>query len=150
MTKAIELKVNDVTYNVAVAADATLLDVLRDHLHLRGAKLACGRGECGACTVLVGGAPVMACVALAVQVRGPVETIEGLAEETTALREAFADHGAFQCGFCTPGQVVRAAALLRTETDLDDAALRHALSGNLCRCTGYAPIVDAVRAAGAV
>lgn len=144
MTESVELCVNDVTRRIPVTAGQTLLSVLRDTLKLRGTKLACGSGECGACTVLVGGRPVMACITLAFKVRAPVETIEGLASETQHLRESFADHGAFQCGYCTPGQIVRAAALLRSGSAIDEAQIRHAISGNICRCTGYAQIVTAI------
>ena len=127
-----------------MAPEATLLDVLRDQLRLTGAKEACGRGECGACTVLVDGTPVMSCVMLAALVPGEVTTIEGLTDEARDLREAFADMGAFQCGFCTPGQIVRATALLREGGQLDERAVREQMSGNVCRCTGYTQIVDAV------
>jgi aerobic-type carbon monoxide dehydrogenase small subunit (CoxS/CutS family) len=143
-----ELDVNGDRRQVAHAADATLLAVLRDDLGLRGAKLGCGNGECGACTVLVDGVPTMACVTLAARVHGRVETIEGLREETAPLRAAFAAEGAFQCAFCTPGHVVRLAAMLRDgDVPADDADLRHRMAGNICRCTGYAAIVRAVRAA---
>jgi len=115
---------------------------------LTGTKEACGRGECGACTVLVNGRPVLSCITLVETVIGPVETIEGLAEANTDLREAFADCGGFQCGFCTPGQVVRASALLKEEwpqsADAKESFVRHRMSGNICRCTGYTGIVDAV------
>jgi aerobic-type carbon monoxide dehydrogenase small subunit (CoxS/CutS family) len=133
---------------VDVSGLPSLATVLRDQLHLTAAKIACGRGECGACTVLVGGRPTMSCITPAVLVREPVETSEGLADESRDLREHFADTGAFQCGFCTPGQVVHACALLRAGLPADDEArrehLRHALSGNICRCTGYQAIVDSV------
>jgi aerobic-type carbon monoxide dehydrogenase small subunit (CoxS/CutS family) len=143
-----ELDVNGDVRQVVHAPDATLLGVLRDGLGLRGAKLGCGSGECGACTVLVDGVPTMACVTLAARVRGRVETIEGLREETATLRGAFAAEGAFQCAFCTPGHVVRLAAMLRDgDVPPDDAELRHRMAGNICRCTGYAAIVRAVRAA---
>lgn len=147
-TSMTELIVNGETHDVPHAPGATLLDVLRDELGLRGTKLSCGRGECGACTVLVDGIPTLACITLASRVNGPVETVEGLAESTRGLRAAFADTGAFQCGYCTPGQVVRAAAMLRTgEVPADDAELRHQLAGNVCRCTGYQAIVEAIRQA---
>jgi aerobic-type carbon monoxide dehydrogenase small subunit (CoxS/CutS family) len=123
-----------------------LLDVLRDRLGLLGAKQACGRGECGACTVLLRGRPVMACLVLAARA-DQVETIEGLRDEARSLRAAFADAGAFQCGFCTPGQIVRGVALLRQGLPDDDRELRRAVSGNLCRCTGYAGIIQALRRA---
>jgi aerobic-type carbon monoxide dehydrogenase small subunit (CoxS/CutS family) len=138
------LRVNSRDVDVEVAPGDSLLHVLRDRLRLTGAKEACGRGECGACTVLVDGTPVMACVTLAMLVRGEVTTIEGLAEEARDLREAFADAGAFQCGYCTPGQIVRATALLRQGTPAGEQAVRFEMSGNICRCTGYTQIVDAV------
>ena len=140
------LRVNGRDIDVEVAPGDTLLRVLRDRLHLTGAKEACGRGECGACTVLVDGAPIMSCVMLATLVRGEVTTIEGLAEEARDLREVFADSGAFQCGFCTPGQIVRASALLREAPEADERTVREQMSGNVCRCTGYTQIVDAVLA----
>lgn len=138
------LRVNDQVAEVEFSPGASLLNVLREGLRLTGAKEACGRGECGACTVLVDGTPVMSCVMLAATVRGEVTTIEGLAAEARDLREAFADLGAFQCGFCTPGQIVRATALLREGGRLDERAVREQMSGNVCRCTGYTQIVDAV------
>lgn len=132
-----------------LAPDARLLDVIRDEYGEKGTKEACGRGECGACTVLIDGEPVLSCITLAVRVHGTVETIEGLADESLALRAAFADTGAFQCGFCTPGQIVRGVALLREGLPATDAELRTAISGNICRCTGYSGIVAALRAAEA-
>jgi aerobic-type carbon monoxide dehydrogenase small subunit (CoxS/CutS family) len=138
------LTVNGDTAEITFAPGASLLHVLRDQLRLTGAKESCGRGECGACTVLLDGTPVMSCVMLAALVRGEVTTIEGLADEARDLREAFADTGAFQCGFCTPGQIVRATALLREEGPLDERVVREQMSGNVCRCTGYTQIVDAV------
>jgi aerobic-type carbon monoxide dehydrogenase small subunit (CoxS/CutS family) len=138
------LAVNGRSAEVEFAPGDSLLDVLRDRLRLTGAKEACGRGECGACTVLVDGVPVMSCVMLAGLVRGEVTTIEGLAEEARDLREAFADAGAFQCGFCTPGQIVRASALLKDGGGLNERVVRVQMSGNICRCTGYSQIVDAV------
>jgi aerobic-type carbon monoxide dehydrogenase small subunit (CoxS/CutS family) len=140
------LTVNGQPTALSVEPDERLLDVLRDRLGLLGTKLACGRGECGACTVLVRGRPVMSCLVLAARA-DVVETIEGLRDEARRLREAFADAGAFQCGFCTPGQIVRGVALLRDGLPADDQALRRAISGNICRCTGYAGIVAALRRA---
>ena len=139
------LRVNGRDVDAEVAPGDSLLDVLRDRLRLTGAKEACGRGECGACTVLIDGTPVMSCVTLAMLVRGEVTTIEGLAEEACDLREAFGDAGAFQCGYCTPGQIVRAAALLRQGTPTGEQAVRFEMSGNICRCTGYTQIVDAIQ-----
>ncbi|HEV8670761.1 MAG TPA: (2Fe-2S)-binding protein [Candidatus Limnocylindria bacterium] len=138
------LRVNGERRSVHVTPSDTLLHVLRDQLRLTGAKESCGRGECGTCTVLLDGVPVMSCVQLASLVRGEITTIEGLAEEARDLREAFADAGAFQCGFCTPGQIVRASALLREAPNPDERTVREQMSGNVCRCTGYTQIVDAV------
>jgi aerobic-type carbon monoxide dehydrogenase small subunit (CoxS/CutS family) len=138
------LRVNGRAHDIEIAPGETLLRVLRDRLGLTGAKEACSRGECGACTVLLDGVPIVSCVMLAGLVRGEVTTIEGLTEEARDLREAFADKGAFQCGFCTPGQIVRAAALVRDGPPADERAVRLQMSGNVCRCTGYTQIVDAV------
>lgn len=124
-----------------------LLDVLRDELGLTGTKEGCGRGECGACTVLVDGVAVLSCITLARRVGGAVETVEGVVDESRPLREAFARRSAFQCGFCTPGQIVRGVALLRDGMPEDEGELRCAISGNICRCTGYEGIVDALREA---
>lgn len=145
---ALVLTVNGETRQIDAAPDAVLLDVLRDDLGLTGAKEACGRGECGACTVLVGGRSVLSCVTLAAVVNEPVETVEGLASESLPLREAMADLGGFQCGYCTAGMVVRATELLRAGLPKDDDALAHAMAGNLCRCTGYRAILAAVRRVG--
>jgi len=144
------LRVNGAAVEVAAPAGSPLAGVLRDQLGLTSVKLACGRGECGACTVLVGGQPRLACITLVGTVTGEVTTAEGLVAEAADLRAAFADHGAFQCGFCTPGQIVHATAILRGPVPAEPAErnrwLRSRLSGNLCRCTGYTPIVEAVSA----
>src|SRR5262245_5623533 len=125
----------------------TLLAFLRDHLGLTGTKEACGRGECGACTVLIDGAPQLSCIKLAVLVNGSVTTIEGLAADWLDLRQAFAEHGGFQCGFCTSGQIVHLTSILSAGLPRDPAEaerhLRHRLTGNICRCTGYVGIVAA-------
>ena len=126
-------------------ADLRLLDYLRDQCGLVGTKESCGRGECGACTVLIDGKAVLSCITLASRVQGHVETIEGVAEESAELRESFARHGAFQCGFCTPGQIVRATAILRGGCPDTDVELRKAMNGNVCRCTGYNGIIAAIR-----
>lgn len=142
------LLVNGSERAVSVEAGTNLAQVLRDQLGITSVKLACERGECGSCTVLVGDRPVVSCVMPAQLVREPVTTVDGLADESLDLREELAERGGFQCGFCTPGQVVRAVALLREGLPEDPAAarvnVRHALSGNICRCTGYVGIVDAV------
>ncbi len=147
----LRIRVNAQEHDVGAPALTSLLDVLRDHLNLTGAKKACGRGECGACTVLIGGRPVLSCLTLAGRVRDEVLTVEGLGPEWAALREAFAEHGGFQCGYCTSGQIMRAVALLRDglPADRDEARqkIRYEMSGNVCRCTGYNGIVDAVLAA---
>ena len=130
----------------------TLLTVLRDRLQLTAAKRGCNQGVCGACTVRIDGESMRACLSLAHNCEGAdVRTLEGLGAEPPmrALQQAFAAAGAFQCGFCTPGMLVSAQALLEKNRDPDDAAVRVALSGNLCRCTGYVKIVAAVRAAAA-
>jgi aerobic-type carbon monoxide dehydrogenase small subunit (CoxS/CutS family) len=143
-----QLKVNGRLVDVPARAGMRLLDFLRDTLGLTGTKEACGRGECGACTVLMDGRPILSCIALTETAVGEISTIEGLAGECVALRQAFADHGSFQCGFCTPGQIVRAAALLREpwpdNPSEHEAFVRRRMSGNICRCTGYTGIVDAI------
>ena len=145
---ALALIVNGRQQEVPARPGELLLDVLRDHLGLRGTKRGCRRGECGACTVLVRGRPVMSCITLAAEA-DEVETIEGLQDEAMPLRQAFADEGAFQCGFCTPGHIVRGVALLRTGAPADETELRQEISGNLCRCTGYVGITRALQKAAA-
>jgi aerobic-type carbon monoxide dehydrogenase small subunit (CoxS/CutS family) len=142
------VRVNDQDVSLealGASPDERLLDVIRGRLGLKGTKEGCGRGECGACTVLVDGRPTLSCITFASRVTGHVETIEGVADEAESLRAAFADRGAFQCGFCTPGQIVRGVSLLRDGLPADDTALRRAMSGNICRCTGYVGIVAALR-----
>lgn len=146
------MKVNG---TVVEAADGgqRLLDFLRETLHLIGAKEGCGMGECGACTVLVDGEAVCACLVLVGQVAGAeVTTVEGLQadERLHPVQEAFIAYHATQCGFCTPGMVVSAAALLAHDGEPDDDAVREALEGNLCRCTGYASIFKALASVTAV
>lgn len=138
--------INGEPVRVDAAPAARLLDVLRDRLGLTGAKEACGRGDCGACTVLVGDRAVPSCLVLAARVDEPVRTVEGLADDAARLREALADCGGLQCGYCTPGLVVRAYQLVASgECDGSDSeAVRRALAGNFCRCTGYNGIVAAV------
>jgi carbon-monoxide dehydrogenase small subunit len=146
------LTVNGKARRVSAPADAFLLEVLRDRLALTGAKNGCGMGECGACTVLLDGAAVCSCLTLAIETQGhEITTIEGLAKpgELDPVQEAFATAGGVQCGFCTPGMVLAARALLDENPNPTEAEVRLALSGNLCRCTGYSKIVEAVLTAGA-
>ena len=134
----------------AVAESALLLDYLRDTAGLTGTKQGCDGGECGACTVLVDGRPRLACSTLAHSVAGrEVETVEGLARDgrLSRLPRAFHEHLGSQCGFCTPGMIMAAEALLRTNPQPDRAAIKAALAGNLCRCTGYVKIIESVEAA---
>jgi aerobic carbon-monoxide dehydrogenase small subunit len=148
----ISLTVNGEEREADVWAGESLLFALREHLGLPGSKNACEQGECGSCSVLLDGELVCACLVLAAQADGhEVVTVEGLAEEGRLHRvqEAFVETGAVQCGFCTPGLVVATAALLRVNPEPSDDEIREALSGNLCRCTGYAKIFDAVRLAAA-
>jgi len=143
----ISLIVNGEEHPVAVDDRDTLLDVLRNKLSLTGAKEGCGTGECGACTVLLDGQPVLACLTLAVGVVGKkVTTIEGLAVNgrLSPLQRAFIDHGAVQCGFCSPGMIVSATALLSANTKPSREDIQKALEGNLCRCTGYNKIIEAI------
>jgi len=146
----IELTVNGERQEADVWAGESLLTTLRDRLDLPGSKNACEQGECGSCSVLLDGELVCACLVLAAQADGhEVVTVEGLAgdEGLHPVQEAFADAGAVQCGFCTPGLVVATAELLRRVPDPSDDEIREALSGNLCRCTGYQKILDAVHLA---
>ena len=146
----IELTVNGVRREADVWAGESLLFTLREHLGLPGSKNACEQGECGSCSVLLDGELVCACLVLAAQADGhEIVTVEGLAEDGRLHRvqEAFVETGAVQCGFCTPGLVVATAALLDANPEPSDDEIREALSGNLCRCTGYAKIFDAVRLA---
>lgn len=149
MGRQMNLQVNGRARRVSAEDDAFLIDVLRNQLALTGTKLACGMGECGSCMVLVDGDPVFSCLMLAAEAEGhEVTTIEGLADdELTPVQKAFADLGGVQCGFCTPGMVLSAHALLASNPSPTEDDVRTALSGNLCRCTGYTKIVDAVLAA---
>ena len=144
------LTVNGMQYEVEARPTARLLDVLRDQLGLIGTKEGCAEGECGACTVIVDGKAVNSCVMLAVQARGKeVLTVEGLAEggELDLLQQKFVEYGAVQCGYCTPGMLMSAKALLMANPVPSEQDIRIALAGNLCRCTGYSAIVAAVKAA---
>lgn len=150
MKQGVVLRVNGITYNLDVETHRTLVEVLRETLGLTGTKKSCNEGECGACTVLIDGKPAASCLVLAVAAEGKeVTTIEGLAQGTKLhpLQEAFVKHMAIQCGFCTPGMVMAAKAFLDHNPKPTAAEVRKAISGNLCRCTGYQQIVDAVLAA---
>ncbi len=146
----IRLTVNGRPYEREVDAETRLLDLLREDLHLTGTKEGCGEGECGACTVLIDGRSVNSCLVLAPQVDGAdILTIEGIADRDRLhpIQQAFVDAGGVQCGFCTPGFIMSTYALLNEVPDPSDDEIRTALEGNLCRCTGYGKIVEAVRLA---
>ncbi|RLA75971.1 MAG: (2Fe-2S)-binding protein [Deltaproteobacteria bacterium] len=150
MKRLISLTVNGETHEVVVEPRTTLLEVLRDSLGLTGAKEGCSLGNCGACTVLLDGRPVLSCLLLAVEAQGKeIVTIEGLAEGSKLhpLQEAFVEHGAVQCGFCIPGMILSAKALLDENPHPTEEEVKEAISGNLCRCTGYSNAVRAILAA---
>ena len=145
--RIIQLTVNGEEYEVVVAPNQTLLEVLRDDLYLTGTKEGCGEGACGTCTVLLDGKPVRSCLTLAVEVQGrEITTIEGLASmgELHPVQKAFVEYGAIQCGFCSPGMILTTKALLDENPNPTEQEARQAISGNVCRCTGYAKIVEAV------
>ncbi|MFH2044053.1 MAG: (2Fe-2S)-binding protein [Pseudomonadota bacterium] len=147
MKRLVELKVNGEVYEVAAAPNQTLLEVLRDELHLTGTKEACNEGSCGACTVLLNGKPVFSCLVLASSAKGKdIQTIEGLAQngKLHPLQKAFHEKGAVQCGYCTPGMIMSGKALLDSNPHPTKDEAKDAISGNMCRCTGYAKIVEAI------
>lgn len=149
--KRLTVTVNGRQCSLMVEPNKTLLEFLREDLGLTGAREACDTGGCGACTVLVDGRPVYSCLVLAVDCQGKdVLTIEGLAVDGRLhpLQQAFIDHGAVQCGFCTPGMILTAKALLDENPAPTDEEVREAIAGNICRCTGYVKIIEAIRAAG--
>jgi carbon-monoxide dehydrogenase small subunit len=145
---SLTLRINGKGHQLEVDPLTTLLKVLRDDLGLSGTKEGCGEGDCGACTVLVDGKAVNACLFLALEARGKeVVTIEGLAQDGRLhpLQQAFIDKGAVQCGFCIPGMIISAKALLDSNPSPDDDEIKLAIAGNLCRCTGYTKIIEAIR-----
>jgi len=147
----ITLTVNQKRYSLTVEANKTLLEVIREDLGLTGTKEGCGQGDCGACTLLVNGQAINSCLTLVVEVAGQnILTIEGLAEgdQLHPIQQAFIDHGAIQCGFCTPGMVLAAKALLDSCPRPGEEEVRMAIAGNLCRCTGYDKIVKAIMSVG--
>jgi xanthine dehydrogenase YagT iron-sulfur-binding subunit len=145
----VEMTVNGRTENLSIDPRTTLLDFLREHLNLTGSKKGCDHGQCGACTVHVGGKRVLSCLTLAASVREPVTTIEGLSENGALhpMQQAFIDQDAFQCGYCTPGQIMSAVACIKEGHAGSDAEIREYMSGNLCRCAAYPHIVAAVKQA---
>ena len=147
----ITLNINGKDHELMVLPNDTLLEVLRDELDLTGSKESCGEGICGSCTIQMDGKPVRSCLTLAMEAQGlKIKTVEGLAteDELSDLQQSFIDHGAVQCGFCTPGMLMSADALLTETSNPDEKTIQKALSGNICRCTGYSKIIEAVAHAG--
>ena len=150
--KSVVLRVNGEEQELLIHPHRTLAEVLREELQLTGTKQSCNEGACGSCTVLLDGLPVRSCLLLAADVEGrEITTIEGLAEEGKLhpLQASFVEHYAIQCGFCTPGMILTAKALLDANPKPTDKEIRQAISGNICRCTGYAKIIEAIKAASA-
>ena len=148
----INVTVNDREYEIDVKPSTTLLDMLREDLGLTGTKEGCGQGECGACTVLMDGTAITACLVLALEANGKhILTIEGLAagEKLHPIQQAFVDIGGLQCGFCTPGMILSTKVLLEKNQDPTDEEIRKGLEGNFCRCTGYTKIIESVKVAAA-
>ena len=148
--KSIKLNVNGQDYELSVPPHRTLLEVIREELGLTGTKEGCSLGECGACTVIMDGQTVNSCLVLAAEADGKsITTIEGLAngDRLHPIQQAFIDHGGFQCGFCTPGMIMSAKALLDANPHPTDAEIRQGISGNFCRCTGYTKIIESIKAA---
>jgi carbon-monoxide dehydrogenase small subunit len=148
-SKAVTVKVNGVEYEREVEARKLLIHFVRDDLDLTGSHIGCDTGNCGACSMIVDGQLVKSCMLLAIQADGStIETVEGLSEdgELTPLQQAFSDHHALQCGYCTPGMLMSATALLRANPSPTEAEIKKALQGNICRCTGYWNIFEAVKA----
>ena len=150
MKQTIELRVNGERVNVEVKPNRTLLEVLREQLGLTGTKEGCGKGDCGYCTVLMEGEPVLSCLTLAIEAQGKnIVTIEGLAEgeRLHPIQQAFVDFGAIQCGFCTPSMILSAKSLLSRTPNPSEEEIKEAISGTLCRCTGYVKIIEAIHEA---
>ena len=150
MKTSIEIRINGQLFCTQVEAETTLLEFIREHTNMKSVHRGCQEGECGACTVLVNGQPIYACLTLAAQAHGSeVLTLEGLIQGGTPhpLIQSFLDNHAIQCGYCSPGMIMTAYALTNSSSDLNDAGIRKALEGNMCRCTGYVNIVKAVREA---
>jgi len=149
--KLIALEINGRTYDLAVEPRDILADIIRKKVGLTGTKKGCGAGDCGACTVLVDGKPVLSCITLAITCQGKkITTVEGLARQDGTLdpiQQAFVDHGAIQCGFCTPGMIMSAKGLLNRNQKPTQQEIKHAIAGNICRCTGYKKIIEAIEAA---
>jgi aerobic carbon-monoxide dehydrogenase small subunit len=151
MKRIIQLTINDKEYEVAVEPNQTLTDMLRYELGLTGTKKGCEVGDCGSCTVIMDGIPVNSCLVLAMQANGrKITTIEGVETEKGMhpIQKAFVEKGAIQCGFCTPGMILSAKSLLDKNPNPTEEEIRTGISGNLCRCTGYQKIVDAVKSVG--
>ena len=150
MKQVIELNVNGDMYDVVVAPNQTLLEVLRERLGLTGTKKGCDLGACGACTVLLDGEPYLSCLMLAMDAVGKeIVTIEGLSEggDLHPLQSAFVEKGGLQCGFCTPGMILTAKAIINEEQNLTEEVIKRKMAGNLCRCTGYKKVIEAVQCA---
>ena len=149
-SRTITVEVNGVQYEREVEARRLLIHFIRDELNLTGSHIGCDTGNCGACSVLIDGVLVKSCMMLAVQADGAkIETVEGLASdgELNGLQQAFSDHHALQCGYCTPGMLMSATALLRENASPSEEEIRKGIQGNICRCTGYVNIVEAIKAA---
>ncbi len=149
--RQITLNINSKDHELMVQPNDTLLEVLRDELDLTGSKESCSEGICGSCTIQMDGKPVRSCLTLAMEAKGTtIKTVEGLAteDELSDLQQSFIDHGAVQCGFCTSGMLMSSDALLNKTSNPDEKTIQKALSGNICRCTGYSKIITAVAHAG--
>jgi carbon-monoxide dehydrogenase small subunit len=149
-SKAIKVKINGKAYELAVPPWRTLLEMIREDLKLTGTKEGCGQGECGSCTVIMGGKTVNSCLVLAMESDGQeIVTIEGLAdgEKLHPVQEAFVEHAGMQCGFCTPGMIMSAKALLDRNPNPSEVEIREGIAGNFCRCTGYTKIIESIGAA---